>query len=139
MIDNSPKSTIDLVYDRQCPACDFYCRHAEIADGTRELKRIDAREPSQIMEEITRAGLDIDQGMVLRKDGVLYYGSDAIHQLALLAPRRGIFNRLSRTLFARRPAAHALYPVLRGGRNLLLKVLRKTKINNLGRPGNDRF
>ncbi len=135
----TPPNNIELVYDRECPACDFYCRHAEIADATRALKRIDARESSAILDEITRAGLDIDQGMVVKKDGTLYYGSEAIHQLALLAPRRGIFNRLSRALFASRTSAHVLYPVLRGGRNLLLKLLRKTKINNLRRSGNDRF
>lgn len=138
MIDSPPKATIDLVYDRECPVCDFYCRHAAVSEGS-ELKRIDARESGHLMTEITRAGLDIDQGMVLKKDGVLYYGSDAIHELAKLAPRRGAFNRLSRALFSNRRAAHLLYPVMRNGRNLLLKIMGKTRINNLGKPGHERF
>ena len=32
-----------------------------------------------------------------------------------------------------------LYPALRSARNGLLKILRRTRINNLGRPGNERF
>jgi hypothetical protein len=32
-----------------------------------------------------------------------------------------------------------LYPALRSARNLLLKILRRTRINKLGRPGNERF
>ncbi|MGH8665763.1 MAG: hypothetical protein ACREUX_15990 [Burkholderiales bacterium] len=34
-----------------------------------------------LMDEITAAGLDIDQGMVLKLRGQMYYGADAIHVL----------------------------------------------------------
>ena len=128
-----------LVYDRECPACEFYCRHARIDPAYGTLQRIDAREPSDILNKITRAGLDIDQGMVLETNGRLYYGADAIHELALRAPRRGVFHRLSRVLFGAPARAQHLYPVLRACRNLLLKLLGKSKINNLGKPHNDRF
>ncbi|MFP5348391.1 MAG: DCC1-like thiol-disulfide oxidoreductase family protein [Gammaproteobacteria bacterium] len=128
-----------LVYDRQCPACEFYCRHAEIDAAHGMLRRIDAREASEVRDRITRAGLDIDQGMVLATNGHLYYGADAIHELARRAPVRGAFHRLSRTLFGSAARARLLYPVLRACRNVLLKVLGKTKINNLGLPHNDRF
>lgn len=132
-------SEIKLVYDRECPACDFYCRRAEVADSAGRLALVDARHASAIMDEITRAGFDIDRGMVLKKDGVLYYAADAIHQLALLTPRRGAFNRLNRLMFVTRRGACTLYPALRACRKLLLKALGKTKINNLRILGNDRF
>ncbi len=128
-----------LVYDRQCPACEFYCRRAEIDAAHGTLRRIDAREPSEIRDQITRAGLDIDQGMVLATNGHLYYGADAIHELARRAPARGAFHRLSHGLFGSAARARRLYPVLRACRNVLLKLLGRTKINNLGRPHNDRF
>ena len=128
-----------LVYDRQCPACEFYCRHAEIDAAHGTLRRIDAREPSNVRDQITRSGLDIDQGMVLVAKGHLYYGADAIHELTRRAPSRGAFHRLSRALFGSATRARLLYPIMRTCRNVLLKVLRKTKINNLGRPHNDRF
>lgn len=56
-----------------------------------KLRIIDARESSEVMDEITGMGLDIDQGMVLKLDGQIYYGSDAIHALSLIGTRSGFF------------------------------------------------
>jgi hypothetical protein len=77
--------------------------------------------------------------MVLKVGPQLYYGGDAIHALSLMSTRTGFFNRLAYWSFGSPRAARILYPVLRAMRNLLLKLLGKTKINNLGVPGNDRF
>ena len=79
---------IDLVYDPQCPVCEFYCQRIDVSESSGKLSRIDARKDSPIMNEITTAGLDIDQGMVVKVGTELYYGSEAIHQLALLSSRR---------------------------------------------------
>lgn len=100
---------------------------------------MDAREPSTAMDEITAMGLDIDQGMVLKVDDQLYYGSDAIHALALMSSRSDWFNRLSYQMFRSEAVAAMLYPVLRFFRNLLLKLLGRSKINNLHLPDNERF
>ena len=83
---NTRDSEVLLVYDRQCPACEFYCRHAEIDAAHGTLRRIDARESSDIRDQITRAGLDIDQGMVLVTHDRLYYGADAIHEMTTSEP-----------------------------------------------------
>ncbi|MBI4005996.1 MAG: DUF393 domain-containing protein [Gammaproteobacteria bacterium] len=128
-----------LVYDRECPACDAYCRLVRIRDSVGKLKLIDARDPGAIMEEITAQGLDIDQGMVVKMGGQLYYGSDAIHALALISSSSGIFNRLNYRIFKSRSLSRVIYPVLRFCRNLLLKILGKTKINNLGLENNEKF
>jgi predicted DCC family thiol-disulfide oxidoreductase YuxK len=128
-----------LVYDKQCPACDHYVRLVRIRESVGELKLIDAREGSPIVEEITAAGFDVDQGMVLKLDEQLYYGADAIHALALLGTRSGFFNRLNYWMFRSERLAKILYPVLRAGRNLLLKILGVTKINNLNLDQNEKF
>ena len=131
--------TILLVYDKECPACDFYCQMVRIRESVGDLQLVDARESSEVLDEITAAGLDIDQGMVLKMGDSLYYGSDAIHVLSLIGSQSGLFNRLNYWLFRSRAVSRILYPVLRFFRNLLLKILRKTKINNLNVEGNDRF
>ena len=128
-----------LVYDRECPACNNYCRVVRIKESIGELKIIDARESSQVLDEITEVGLDIDQGMVLKMGDELYYGSDAIHALALISSRSGIFNRINYWMFLSKRMSRILYPILRACRNLLLKLLRRTKINNLKLSDNDRF
>lgn len=128
-----------LVYDRQCPVCDAYCRLVRVQPSAGTLRLIDARASTSIMDEITAAGLDIDDGMVVRMDGRLYYGSEAINALALRSDRSGIFNRLNSVVFGSQRAALTIYPLLRACRNLLLKCLGRTRINNLRIPGNDRF
>lgn len=130
---------IDLVYDPQCPVCEFYCQRIDVSESSGKLSRIDARKDSPIMNEITTAGLDIDQGMVVKVGTELYYGSEAIHQLALLSSKKGIVNRMAYWVFRHRRAAHILYPVLAAGRNLLLKILRRSRINNLNVVDNDHF
>jgi predicted DCC family thiol-disulfide oxidoreductase YuxK len=128
-----------LVYDKECPACDTYCQIVKIQETVGDLKIIDAREKSEVLDEITELGLDIDQGMVLKMGSQLYYGSDAIHALALISSRSGLLNRINYWIFKSKSVSSWLYPVLRLFRNLLLKILGKTKINNLGAPDNERF
>lgn len=128
-----------LVYDKECPACNNYCQVVRIRQSVGSLKIVNAREDTEIMREITSAGLDIDDGMVLKMGDQLYYGSDAIHALALISSRSGIVNRLNYWVFKSRTLSSIIYPMLRAGRSVLLKLLRKTKINNLAKAGNDRF
>jgi hypothetical protein len=135
----SKRQPIVLVYDKQCPACDFYCNLVRIRADVGELILVDARDGGPVMEQITARGFDIDQGMVLKVGTELYYGSHAIHALSLMSTRTGLFNRAAYWSFRSRGAARILYPVLRAMRNLLLKSLGKTKINNLRIEGNDRF
>lgn len=128
-----------LVYDKQCPACDFYCTLVRIRESAGPLTLINARDGGSIVKEITKAGLDIDQGMVVKMGNQLYYGADAIHMLSLLSTRAGFFNRLNFWLFRSKSLSGILYPLLRSARNLLLKILGRTKINNLRQAGNHRF
>jgi len=133
------REEILLVYDGECPACNAYCQVVRIRESVGDLRIVDARENSGFMDEITCQGHDIDQGMVLKMGGQLYYGADAMHALALIGSRSGIFNRLNYWIFKSKTASAILYPVLRFFRNLLLKLLRKTKINNLKIGDNDKF
>jgi hypothetical protein len=110
-----------------------------IKESVGRLVLKDARDAGPIMDEITARGLDIDQGMVVKVGSELYYGSDAIHVLALMGTNRGFFNRLAYLSFRSKRASRVIYPILRACRNLLLKLLGKTKINNLKLADNDRF
>ncbi|AQQ67429.1 hypothetical protein Mag101_07100 [Microbulbifer agarilyticus] len=128
-----------LLYDKQCPMCDYYCNLVRIREDLGNLTLIDAREDSELLGEVTRRGLDIDQGMVLQVGRQLYYGSDAIHMLSLLGGRSGFFNRVNYVIFRSNTVAHIVYPTLRFCRNLVLKALGISKINNLHLKNNDKF
>jgi predicted DCC family thiol-disulfide oxidoreductase YuxK len=128
-----------LIYDRECPACSAYSQIVRIRESVGDLRLINAREDGEIMQEITAQGLDIDQGMVLKMAGQYYYGAQAVHALALISSRAGAVNRINYWIFKSSMRSKFLYPALRFFRNLLLKVLGKSKINNLRIKGNSKF
>ncbi len=133
------QNEILLIYDKSCPVCRYYCQIIQIKKTVGQLKIVNARENSAVMDEVTRQGLDIDEGMVLKIENNFYSGADAIHKLALISTRSGMLNRLNYGLFKSKFLSTYLYPVLRFFRHLLLKLLGKTKINNLGRSENTDF
>jgi len=60
-----------LVYDKECPACHAFCIRTRIKESIGDLILLDAREPSDVLNEITSLGWDIDQGMVLKVEDQL--------------------------------------------------------------------
>lgn len=132
------KTDIFLVYDSECPICDLHSRKTEIGDEHGHLVLVDAREESDLMDEITALGLDIDDGIALRKGGHVYHDVDAIHELAKMSSRKGLYNRMLGAAFSSRRLAGFFYPPLKACRNLLLKVLGRSRINNLERDGINR-
>jgi len=128
----SGKGDVWLVYDGECPVCAAYCNYIRVRQAVGRLHLVDARQSSEIMEEITRAGFDIDQGMVVKFNNVLYYGADAIHVLTCLSTRSGVLNHLNYLFFSTRIVARLFYPAGKVVRNLTLKVLGIQPIDNLG-------
>ena len=125
------ENEILLVYDDECPFCRNYCQLIRIRHAAGHLKLIDARQSSPLMDEITSLGLNIDQGMVVKTGDRIYYGSDAVHILALLGTKSGVFNRINYWIFRSKTVSSILYPVLRDCRNLALWLMGISLINNL--------
>ena len=125
------RADVWLVYDGECPVCTTYCKYIRIREAVGNLRLVDARQPSAIMDEITAAGLDIDQGMVVKFKDVIYYGSDAIHMLTLLSTPSGIFNRINYYVFSTKTGANIVYPIGKAFRTMLLKLLGIKYIENL--------
>ena len=121
-----------LIYDGKCPVCTAYsCAVGSGDEAAPAIRRIDARGGDAMVGLATAAGLDLDEGMVVSYRGKLHHGADALHLMATLAPARGLWNRVNRFMFGSRAASRLLYPLLRSGRNLLLRLLGRKKINNL--------
>jgi predicted DCC family thiol-disulfide oxidoreductase YuxK len=133
------REQILLVYDHECPACNSYCQIVKIRESVGDLIIVDARAETEILNEITAQGLDIDQGMVLKMGDQLYYGADAIHALALIGSRSNVLNRINYWVFKSKTRSDLFYPILKSCRNILLKILRKSKINNLEIKNNNKF
>jgi len=126
-----------VVYDGQCPFCSTYVRLTRLRDAVGPVELVDARLGGPAVDEAVRAGLDLDEGMVLKYGGRLYHGADCLNMLSLLSSRTGLFNRLMAFAFARPGIARRAYPILRAGRNATLKLLGRGRIQEAGKatPG----
>ena len=122
------KGEIILVYDKECPFCDNYSLLIRIKQDLGELVLINARDDHPLVKELKKLGFDLNQGMVVKISEQYYHGADALNILALLSSRSGIFNKLNYWCFKSKTLSVALYPLLRSGRNLVLKFLGKNKI-----------
>jgi len=123
--------TIYVIYDDLCPFCRNYCRLLRLRGVAGKLLFVDARKPSALMHEMTAKGLDIDRGMAVKIGNDIYSGPDAMHILSLLSTTSGVFNRLIFGLFQSKRRAAILYPLLRCGRNISLRLMRIPLISNL--------
>jgi predicted DCC family thiol-disulfide oxidoreductase YuxK len=124
-----------IVYDGQCPFCSRYVQLVRLRESLGRVQLVDARKGGPEVEEVRQAGLDLDEGMVLKLDGRLYHGADCIHMVALLSTPSSWFNRVNAAMFRSRTASRLLYPVLRTGRNTVLRILGRSKLNpRIARP-----
>ena len=133
------KTDIYLVYDSECPICNLHSKKTQIGDEHGRLVLVDARKDSDLMNEISGLGLDIDDGIALKTGARIYHDVDAIHELAKISSRKGLYNRTLGAAFSSRRLASFFYPPVKACRNLLLKVLGRSRINNLERDGINRL
>jgi DCC1-like thiol-disulfide oxidoreductase len=117
-----------IVYDGQCPFCSRYVQLLRLHESLGRGELVDARAGGPVVDEVVRAGLDLDDGMILKLGDTFYHGDDCIHRLALLSTPSSTFNRLNGLVFRSPTAARVLYPVLRAGRNAVLALLGRRKI-----------
>ena len=112
-----------IIYDGDCPFCSSYVGLLRLRETFGEVELINARESQELVEELARHNMDLDEGMMLVLNGEYFHGTECIHRLALLATASNTFNRINKLIFERKRLAAVLYPILRAGRNLSLKIL----------------
>jgi predicted DCC family thiol-disulfide oxidoreductase YuxK len=117
-----------LLYDGDCPFCSAYVSYVRLRETAGPIPLLDARTHPDRVEEARKLGFDLDIGMVLKLDGRYYHAADCVHALALLTTSSGLFNRLNRVMFRSPAISRALYPVMRGGRNLALRLLGRRQL-----------
>jgi predicted DCC family thiol-disulfide oxidoreductase YuxK len=120
---------VEVVYDGQCPFCSAYVRMLRLRDAAGLVRLINARADAAAAQALSDAGIDLDRGMVVRVGGRAYYGGDAMHVLALMSTRAGLFNRLMGAAFRSRRVSRLVYPPLLAGRNATLRLLGRPPIS----------
>lgn len=116
-----------LIYDGECPLCRNFVAAQHLQQQFGELTLLDARDlPEQnplLLMELQQQDLTLNQTMLLRIDGQWLAGADVLQLLASVN-QPDWRNRLWLYWFKSKQRARFSYPLLRAGRNLLLKLLR---------------
>ncbi len=133
MLTGTETGEIWFVYDGDCPVCSYTARALRIRRSVGDLHLVDARSDGDhpLIRRITAVGLDLDEGMVIAFGDRFYHGADALQVMALLGSSHGWFNRLNAALFRSPTIARVAYPMMRAGRNLLLRLRGVAPIGNL--------
>ncbi len=118
-----------LLYDGDCPFCSNYISRLRLQESS-NVRLIDARNVSHELRLAHSLGYRIDKGMLLNLDDNLYHGSECISRLSLLVTSSSTFNRWNRRIFASPRQSALLYPLLRLGRNLMVRVMGRGLLND---------
>lgn len=136
MLTGQEKGEIWFAYDGECPICTYAAHALRIRTRVGQLHLVDARvdKDHPLIQRIAAEKLDLDKGMVIQFGGQLYHGADALQVMALLGSKHGWFNRANVLLFQSPRLAKLAYPLMRGSRNLLIRLLGVSPIDNLKAP-----
>lgn len=121
---------VTIVYDGECPFCQQYTRLLRIRESAGTVRLIDARSNDPLIEQIQDRGFDLDHGMIVIIAERFYHGSEAMQVLAMLSSRKGWFNRFNYRVFRSKRLSATLYPALRTGRNVVLRILGRKPISD---------
>ena len=122
-------TTNQIIYDGDCPFCSHYVKWLRLQKAVGAISLVDIRTQPELLNLLITKNMPPDKGMVLVLNDVYYHGADCMHKLALLSSPDDSFNKLHYWIFRSRIRATILYPILRTGRNLTLRLLGRKKLS----------
>lgn len=126
------KETVWIVYDGACPFCSAYVRMVRLKRAVGDVQLIDARDGGPVVEDVLERGFDLDEGMAMKMGDRYYHGGEVMHMIAMMSSEVGPLNKLHAWVFRSPVRAKILYPPLRTGRNLVLKLLGHSPLADAG-------
>ena len=124
----SMDDTSYIVYDGECPFCSRYVKMLRLRSAVGQVELVDARTDHPVVTFLNERHVDLNEGMALVQNGRISHGDECIHKIALLTTPSGLFNRTNALVFRSPTASRLLYPLLRCGRNLALRILGRRQI-----------
>lgn len=124
----SSTDSITVIYDGECPFCSAFVRMTRLREAAGDVRLVDARGMSGAVRRVLAAGYRLDDGMAVIMDDRIYHGDAAMTVLASLTTRSGLFNRLVRVLFRSPRLARVIYPPLKMGRAVTLRLIGRRKL-----------
>ena len=114
-------SNYTFIYDGECPFCNHFAELLEIKSKITNIKILDGRRNSTLIESLLEKGYDLDKGAILLKDEDIFHGADAINAICkqINYPSSSLLLLLSR-VFNSNKRTKILFPLLIRARRLAL-------------------
>jgi predicted DCC family thiol-disulfide oxidoreductase YuxK len=125
----APDAKMTVVYDGECPFCRNYVRLMALRKAVGGVELVDARDgAAPAVRQLVAQGYDLNEGMAALYGGKVYYGSDAVALISSLTRDSGPAARLAAALLRDPGRAKFLYPVMKFGRRMALRLLGRPDI-----------
>jgi predicted DCC family thiol-disulfide oxidoreductase YuxK len=124
-----------IVYDGDCVFCQNYVRFMRLRQTVGPVELLDARSGDPRVASFQRQGYDLNEGMLFVFEDRVYHGEEAVNLLAILSSSSSLFGWLNRATLSNRTAARLIYPMLKLGRRITLRLRGRSLIPaDLERP-----
>lgn len=121
--------TIVIVYDGECPVCQHFVRGIRLRQLGRQLALINAREQDHPQVQwLQNQGVNLNDNMAVIYAEKIVQGAEAITWLTAMSTPSHLLNRILFLFFRSPRLGKIVYPVLRCGRLLLLRLLGRKPI-----------
>lgn len=114
-----------VVYDGDCPFCRNYVRLMALRKAVGQVELVDARTADPAVRSLVELGYDLNEGMAVIYGDRIYYGSDSVVLLSSMTNERGWVARLVAMLLRNPGRARLIYPLMKFGRRIALRILGK--------------
>ena len=122
------RKTLLIAYDGECPFCKAYIRMSRLQALDLTIELINLREDSRLCEDLKLRAMHPDQGMYVRLGEVEYHGAQAMHVLTSFSTSRFWVNRAFQWVFRSAVRARIIYPFLRFGRLVTLRLMGRSSL-----------
>ena len=123
-----PAGSIIIIYDGDCPFCRSYIALTRLRELSHTIL-LNAREEPGLCQELLDKDISLDEGMAVIINNEVHHGGDAINRITLLTSKNTLFNKFAYLVFSKPVISKFAYPVLRGIRNITLRLLGKKPIH----------
>jgi len=120
-----PDDRLVVVYDGECPFCRNYVSLMALRKAVGQVELVDARNGGPTVRRLADLGYDLNEGMAALYGGRIYYGGDSVALLSSMTSERGWVGRLVAVLLRDSNRARVLYPFMKFGRRVTLRLLGK--------------
>jgi predicted DCC family thiol-disulfide oxidoreductase YuxK len=112
-----------VVYDGECPFCRNYVRLMSLSKAVGDVELVDARTQAPAVRRLVELGYDLNEGMAAIYGGKVYYGKDAVVLISSLTGDRDWMDRVLAISLRNPTRATFLYPLMKLGRRVALRML----------------